>query len=55
MKFSSILLLSLILKKSVLAFSDVFIYEDAFSKPPFQIYFSDQFLNEKEVEILVIY
>ncbi|ORX57799.1 hypothetical protein BCR36DRAFT_318644 [Piromyces finnis] len=52
MKFYSILLLSVILKKGVSAFSDTFIYEDAFSKPPFQLYFSDQFLNEKELEVL---
>ncbi|ORX65398.1 hypothetical protein BCR32DRAFT_297727 [Anaeromyces robustus] len=52
MKFYKITLLSIILKNTVFAFSNNYIYEDSLSKPQFQIYFSDQILSSKEIDVL---
>jgi len=53
--YTIIPLISIILRNTVYAYSDNFIYEDALSKPHYQIYFTDQVLDKKEVEVLVIY
>lgn len=50
--YTVIPLISIILKNTVFAYSDNFIYEDALSKPHYQIYFTDQVLDKKEVEAL---
>jgi len=50
--YSIIPLISIILRNTVFAYSDNFIYEDALSKPHYQIYFTDQVLDKKEVEVL---
>eukprot|EP00833_Pecoramyces_ruminatium_P014826 jgi/Orpsp1_1/1188858/evm.model.d7180000067740.1 len=52
MKLYTIPLICIILNNTVFAFSDNYVYEDALSKPHFQIYFSDQILDNSEIDIL---
>ena len=46
-------LIGIVFKNTVFCFSDNYVYEDALSKPHFQIYFSDQILNNNEIDVLV--
>jgi len=52
MKLYIIPLACIILRNTVFAFSDNYVYEDALSKPHFQIYFSDQILDNNEIDVL---
>jgi protein OS-9 len=45
-------LIGIVFKNTVFCFSDNYVYEDALSKPHFQIYFSDQILNNNEIDVL---